>query len=149
MIEDEHEKTERLIAKKRHDELKDLLGKLATALNKKTEPKNEDKKDNGISESIANYTKQINELVQGILSLPKPEKPQVNVDVSNDELASSIETLNQNVVLVLDLQKQILNEHKISNLPKKTRFDVVRNQYTQSVMYVDAVTTFEKPKNLA
>lgn len=138
----EDSKTERLIASKRHNELKDLLGKLTIALNKKTESKNDEKPDNELPQLIAAQTQSINELVKSILSLPKPEKANVNVEVNNDKLESSIVELNKSILKVLDLQEQTLDELRIMTLPKKTIFDVKRNQYTQTVTSIEAITSY-------
>lgn len=142
----EDSKTDKLIAAKRHKELTERLDKVTTALTKKPEPKIEEKKDDGILNAIT-------QLSRDILSLPKPEKPLVNVELNQDKLATAIMDLESKVDKVIEgqnkiikFQEKILHELTIMTQPKRTVFDVKKNQYTGSLESVESVSTYIQPK---
>lgn len=137
----EEAKTERKIAAKRHQQIIDTqnenFGKLAAALNKKP--------DDTISKSIIQHTEQIRLLGEAILNHSKPEPPNVNVDINQQEVVSSIVEVNKLVQLIFDGQKEILNELRIMNQPKETIFEIIKDQY-RGIVSAKATTKYITPK---
>lgn len=81
----EDEKFEALLAEKRHKDLTKMLGNLATAMSNKD--------DKEIINAINGQSGAISELVKVIMAIPKPEKPEVNVQISQSEIVSSLENI--------------------------------------------------------
>ena len=89
----EDEKFEALLEQRRHNELKGLLVKLATAMSGKD--------DSAIVEAINGQGSKIGELVAAIQSMPKPEKqekPQVNVELNPKDFVASVQELCKEIV---------------------------------------------------
>ncbi len=89
----EDEKFEALLEQRRHNELKGLLVKLATSMSGKD--------DSAIVNAINGQGGKIGELVAAIQNMPKPEKPekpQVNVQVNQELVISSIQQLCKDIV---------------------------------------------------
>lgn len=85
-IDIEDEKFETLLADKRHRELTGTIKSIATHLSN-----NDDKE---VVNAINKQGEKIVELVEAIKGMPKPEKqdsPQVNVEVNQDKVISSLQ----------------------------------------------------------
>jgi len=92
-IDIEDEKFEALLEQRRHNELKGLLVKLATSMSGKD--------DSAIVSAINGQGDKIGALVKAIQDMPKPEKPekpQVNVQVNQELVISSIQQLCKDIV---------------------------------------------------
>jgi len=89
----EDEKFEALLEQRRHNELKGLLVKLATAMSGKD--------DSAIVEAINGQGSKIGELVTAIQNMPKhekQEKPQVNVELNPKDFVASVQELCKEIV---------------------------------------------------
>lgn len=87
-IDIEDEKFEALLEQRRHNELKGLLVKLATAMSGKD--------DSVIVDAINGQGSKIGELVTAIQNMPKhekQEKPQVNVELNPKDFVASVQEL--------------------------------------------------------
>lgn len=125
-----------LLAEKRHRELKKNLGDIANALSKP-------KEDAKVSEAIEKSSQATVQLVQAIKELPKPQKPEVNVNfdhnsfvASMSKIADRIEQSNKTVVKALN------------DKPMATQFNVeydYGNLRTVKIVYTTAdKLTFKK-----
>lgn len=92
-IDIEDEKFEALLEQRRHNELKGLLVKLATAMSGKD--------DSVIVDAINGQGSKIGELVTAIQNMPKhekQEKPQVNVELNPKDFVASVQELCKEIV---------------------------------------------------
>jgi len=89
----EDEKFEALLEQRRHNELKGLLVKLANSMSPKD--------DSAIVGAINGQGDKIGDLVKAIQNMPKPEKPekpQVNVQVNQELVISSISKMCEDIL---------------------------------------------------
>jgi len=89
----EDEKFETLLADRRHKELTGTLKTIATHLSSK------DGKE--VVDAINKQGEKIGELVKAIKEIPQPEKPenpQVNVEVNQDKVISSLQQICEDIV---------------------------------------------------
>lgn len=112
-IEDDDEQffAEELRAKQ-HKEQMGVLKGIATSLNKP--------QDNGVVDAIKESVRATAGLVDAVKNMPKPEKPEVNVEFNAREIVSSLQAIcdkivdsNNKVVAALE-NKQLVDEFKIS-----------------------------------
>lgn len=101
----EDEKFETLLADKRHKELTVTLKAIAANL-----LNNSDKE---VVNAINGQGDKIGDLVKAIQAIPKPEKPQVNVDVNQDKVISSLQQICTDIVdsnnkVIEALEKRLL-----------------------------------------
>ena len=112
-IEDDDEQffAEELRAKQ-HKEQMGVLKGIATSLNKP--------QDNGVVDAIKESVRATAGLVDAVKNMPKPEKPEVNIEFNAREIVSSLQAIcdkivdsNNKVVAALE-NKQLVDEFKIS-----------------------------------
>ena len=112
-IEDDDEQffAEELRAKQ-HKEQMGVLKGIATSLNKP--------QDNGVVDAIKGSVRATAGLVDAVKNMPKPEKPEVNIEFNAREIVSSLQAIcdkivdsNNKVVAALE-NKQLVDEFKIS-----------------------------------
>lgn len=112
-IEDDDEQffAEELRAKQ-HKEQMGVLKGIATSLNKP--------QDNGVVDAIKESVRATGGLVDAVKNMPKPEKPEVNIEFNAREIVSSLQAIcdkivdsNNKVVAALE-NKQLVDEFKIS-----------------------------------
>lgn len=112
-IEDDDEQffAEELRAKQ-HKEQMGVLKGIATSLNKP--------QDNGVVDAIKESVRATAGLVDAVKNMPKPEKPEVNIEFNAREIVSSLQAIcdkivdsNNKVVAALE-KKQLVDEFKIS-----------------------------------
>ena len=112
-IEDDDEQffAEELRAKQ-HKEQMGVLKGIATSLNKP--------QDNGVVDAIKESVRATAGLVDDVKNMPKPEKPEVNIEFNAREIVSSLQAIcdkivdsNNKVVAALE-NKQLVDEFKIS-----------------------------------
>ena len=112
-IEDDDEQffAEELRAKQ-HKEQMGVLKGIATSLNKP--------QDNGVVDAIKESVRATAGLVDAVKNMPKPEKPEVNIEFNAREIVSSLQATcdkivdsNNKVVAALE-NKQLVDEFKIS-----------------------------------
>lgn len=108
-----------LLAEKRHRELTSSLKGIATLLNKPN--------DNSISEALNKNAEATRGLIQAVKDIPKPEKPEVNVEISQQEIVTSLKTIckeicdsNDRVIEAL-ANKPMVEEFKIQNTDNWTK----------------------------
>lgn len=110
-IEKDDKDFDELLAEKRHKEQTGLLKGIATSLNKP--------QDNGVVDAIKESTKATAGLIEAVKSIPKPEKPEVNIEFSPKEIVSSLQVIcdkivasNEKVIAALE-NKQLVDEFKM------------------------------------
>ena len=112
-IEDDDEQffAEELRAKQHKEQMSALKG-IATSLNKP--------QDNGVVDAIKESVRATAGLVDAVKNMPKPEKPEVNIEFNAREIVSSLQAIcdkivdsNNKVVAALE-NKQLVDEFKIS-----------------------------------
>jgi hypothetical protein len=118
------EEADEILSEARHKELMKSFGSLLSALTK------EEKQDTKIPDALEKQAKAIQGFVDAIKSLPKPEKPEVNVSVSNKEIVSSVEDLNKSLVEVLKENTLELRKYNERKLPESFETVRDRNGYT-------------------
>lgn len=111
-IEKDDKDFDELLAEKRHKEQTGLLKGIATSLNKP--------QDNGVVDAIKESVRATAGLVDAVKNMPKPEKPEVNIEFNAREIVSSLQAIcdkivdsNNKVVAALE-NKQLVDEFKIS-----------------------------------
>ena len=97
---------------KQHKEQMGVLKGIATSLNKP--------QDNGVVDAIKESVRATAGLVDAVKNMPKPEKPEVNIEFNAREIVSSLQAIcdkivdsNNKVVAALE-NKQLVDEFKIS-----------------------------------
>lgn len=127
-IEDDDEQffAEELRAKQ-HKEQMGVLKGIATSLNKP--------QDNGVVDAIKESVRATAGLVDAVKNMPKPEKPEVNIEFNAREIVSSLQAIcdkivdsNNKVVAALE-NKQLVDEFKISQ-DNWGKINTVRVVYT-------------------
>ena len=100
-----------LLAEKRHKEVASALKGIATLLNKP--------QDNGVVDAIKDSTKATAGLIEAVKSIPKPEKPEVNIEFSPKEIVSSLQVIcdkivasNEKVIAALE-NRELVDEFKL------------------------------------
>lgn len=78
------------LADKRHKELTGAMGKVISAVNQK--------EDKAVAEAIKENARATQGLVQVIKDIPKVETPQVNVDVNQKEVITSLEGICNKII---------------------------------------------------
>ena len=123
---DEDELEVALIQRKRHDELKGALGRMVNAIAQKD--------DKPILEAINKQTESLSKFATALQSLPKQEKPEVNVEVNQDKLITSVNKIG---VDLLEISKELLIElKKYNERPVVDNFEVterVQGGFTKRV----------------
>ena len=128
-IEDDDEQffAEELRAKQ-HKEQMGVLKGIATSLNKP--------QDNGVVDAIKESVRATAGLVDAVKNMPKPEKPEVNIEFNAREIVSSLQAIcdkivdsNNKVVAALE-NKQLVDEFKISQ-DNWGKINTVKVVYTQ------------------
>ena len=112
---------EKLLEDRRHEELKNALIDISTIL--------ENKNDMGIIDAIE---KQVSAFLSAIKKLPAPE---VNVEVNQKEISTSVAKMSAEIVKsLIDLKQEI----EVLNSPKEWEFRVRRDDSTHSITSVIA-----------
>lgn len=91
-----------LLADRRYNELKDTLGEIATSLNKK------DNKD--VVDAVNSLTKVAEGFTEALKNLPQPEKPEVKVEVNQQDVVSSVSDMGSTILQGLEAVKTILEK---------------------------------------
>lgn len=139
MEENDDNKFEALLIDRRHKELTSALGKVVSELQKK-------KPDDGIKEAIEKQSKSIEGFSNAIKNLPKPEKPEVNVNVSNDKMVSSINDMCKEIC---EGQNKILKA--LADRPLVDKFEIAK-YYNGSIRTIKVIyksennVLYNKPK---
>lgn len=107
----ESEIADALIEKQRHDEIKEPLDESVSFLKEISKTLSE-KNDDQVIKAISGQSKAIGEFARAIQNLPKPEKPEVKVEVNQDKVVSSVDDLGKNLLEKFTL---ILEQLKIYN----------------------------------
>lgn len=117
---------EDLLAEKRHKEVTQSLKGIATLLSK-PEKSNEDKQ---IIDAINKQGEAIERVAAAIQSQPKPEKPEVNVELNNTEVVTLLREVKEG-------QKAIIEA--FGNRPMVDKFDFEKDNWgnikTAKVIY--------------
>jgi len=82
---------EALLADKRHKELSGTLKTIAMSLSK-------EKDDKAVVDAINGQGEKVAALVKAIENIPKPEKPEVNVELNQDKVISSLREICTDIV---------------------------------------------------
>jgi hypothetical protein len=114
VIEVDDDEAEKIIAATRHKELTGSLKGIATLLNK---PEKEDK---AVADAIKASTEATKGLIQAVKDMPQPEKPEVNVSISQQEIVNSLKGIckeicdsNERVIDAIN-NKQIVDSFDIT-----------------------------------
>jgi hypothetical protein len=119
VIEVEKEEAEEILAVNTFKEIKGMkeaFGKLATAINQK--------KDDGVADAIKESTKATTGLIQAVKDIPKPETPEVNVEITNDKILPLIEKMCKEVC---DSNEKVIQA--LNNRPIVDSFEVTAREY--------------------
>lgn len=106
-----------VIEEDRHNEIKGALKGISTLLNKP------EKDDKAIIDAIQKQGEKFDKVAAAIQNQPKPEKPEVNVSVSNQEilpLLKEIKDGNEAIKKALE-NKPMVDEFKIQNTDNWTK----------------------------
>lgn len=113
VIEVDDDEAERVLAATRHREQMGALKGIATLLSKPQV------KDDGVVNAIQKNTESIQDIISAIKQIPVPEKPEVNVQVSQMEIVNSLQNIcdkiiesNERVIEALN-KRIIVDEFKI------------------------------------
>lgn len=124
-VEKDDIKFEQLLNEKRHKELINSLTIIVSELKK-------EKKDGAVIAAIEKQSQAINKFVEVIRAIPVPATPEVNVEVNQAEIVSSIERMGKLILQELRDLKTILG---IEIKPSEWEFKVNRN----SAGYIESV----------
>lgn len=121
-------KFELLLSEKRHKELIGSFQSVVAELKR-------DKKDMAVVAAIEKQLVSIKELITKVINIPKPEKPNVNVEVETNqkEVVASIEKMAAKILAGLDDIREYLI---LSSQPRQYEFKVNRDK----IGYIDSVT---------
>jgi hypothetical protein len=115
-MENDDDKFEALLADKRHKELTGTMGKVLTELQKQ-------KPDDGVRSAIEKQSKAIEGFADAIKKLPKPEKPEVNVEINNSELLPLLRDIKDSQKAIKEGYEAILEA--LDNKPMVSEFNFV------------------------
>lgn len=112
-----------LLADKRHRELSGALKGIATLLSKPN--------DTGISEALNKNAEATKGLIQAVKDIPKPEKPEVNVEISQQEIVTSLKAICKEICDSNDKVIEALN-----NRPMVDSFKLETGNWGQKIVKV-------------
>lgn len=117
----EEDEYSEIIAENRHNELSSSLKTIAKTLLEQN--------DKAVVEAINGQGEKVAALVKAIESIPKPEKPIVNVEVNNEKLLSLINEMKEDII---DSNNKVIQALESRLLPDS--FELIKNYgVTQSV----------------
>lgn len=137
-VEISKEEADEILAASRHSDLVKQFGLILSALNK------EEQKDTTVADAIKEQTKTIERFVEAIKAVPKPEKPEISVSVSNEALQNCIEKAGENIVKSISELKDLLY---VFSQQKTWEFTVNRNAYTGILNSITATSKIKQLKN--
>lgn len=111
------EEIEALSEDQKHKELMSVFGRMVNAL--------EEKKDDNINEELQNVLSSNKQLIADFIAkvkeLQKTDAPEVNVEVNQKEVITSVQEMEKNIVTALgNLEKQI--KESMNKKPLKVEF---------------------------
>jgi len=117
----EDDEYQEILAENRHKDLSTSLKTIANTLLKKD--------DKAVVDAINGQGEKVEALVKAIESIPKPEKPIVNVEVNNEKLLSLINQMSKDII---ESNNKVIEALENRLLP--VDFDLIKNYgVTQSV----------------